>query len=225
MDWATLHKVKPINLDRASLALLVVAVLATGLVLGSVLPSLRGSEVASTPGPTPASAQASPSADALPPSDVSGEDIARLPRFPGSVRSEYTVTADERFRLTAAEYLAVAALDDVRRFYQGVIVEQGWQRADIGYSGGEWTYVLVDGTTEALIELEVSRGLVEIDLQVSEPIAVPTPSTAPAPAPTAVPMPPPPAAPPQQPLPPGDDDDDDVGDDDVGDDEDGGTDD
>jgi hypothetical protein len=140
-----------------------------------------------TPSPTPAVV--------LPASDVAGEDIATLPRFPGSVRSDYEVALDERYRLLVTEYLVDAPIDEVRAFYQGVIASQGWDRADIGFSDGEWSYSLVDGDSLALIEIEEAGGLVEIDLQISEPIAAP----APAPAPTDAP----------EPLPPTFDDDDD----------------
>lgn len=199
-----------VNLSRASLALLVVAVLLGGVVLGSALPAWVDTPAAT---PSPTVAVTAPSPGGLPTADVAGEDLARLPRYPGSVRTAFVVSTDEQFRLTAVEFMADATLDDVRAFYQGVIVEHGWQRADIGFLGEEWTYVLVDGRTEALIEIEVTQGLGEIDLQISEPIETPAPE--PTPAPTTAP-------PPQQPAPPppGDDDDDDGGDDS----DDGGTD-
>ena len=211
-----ISSVSSINLSRASLALLVAAVLLGGFLLGSTLPELADRTRAT---PSPTAVAASPGATARPTADVAGEDLARLPRYPGSVRSEFAITVDERYRLTAVEFLADESLDAVRAFYQGVIAQHGWQRADIGYSAGEWTYVLVDGSTEALIEIEELGGLVEIDLQVSEPIAsqTPTPEPAqPAPTPTIAPVAPPPP-------PPGDDDDDDDADDSVG--EGGGTDD
>lgn len=200
------------RIPRATLALLVVAVLAGGVALGSVVTALASRNL-----PTP-TANASPTAAAsvagLPASDVEGEDLPRLPRYSGSVRTEFEVSRDDRFVLTAVEYFADATLDDVRRFYEGVIEEHGWQRADITYAGGEWTYVLVDGSTEALVEIEVSRGFVEIDLQVSTATSTSTvpPAT---PVPTATPFPQPPAPPP-----PDDDDGDDGGgsDDDDGDD-------
>jgi len=196
----------PGRISRATLALLLTAVLIGGAVLGGVLTSALSRE---QPSPTAAPVPSvEPSGAALPGSDVDGADFERLPRYPDSVRTEFAVSRDDRFRLTAVEYLANAELDDVRRFYQQVIAEQDWQRADITYAAGEWTYLLVDGGTEALIEIEVSRGFVEIDLQVSVPVATPaTPEPTPVPAATPVP---PPATPP---------------DDDDGDDDDGGGDD
>ena len=205
-----------IRLSRVTLALLIIVVMVGGVLLGSAVTAM----VAPTPTPTPTPA-ATPSDAAIPTDDVAGEDLERLPRYPGSVRTEYEVSIDDRYRLTAVEYFADATIDEVRLFYQGVIEEHGWERADIQYSGGEWTYVLVDGSVEALIEIEVTRGNVEIDLQVSAPIASPSPSPSESPSPTPEPTRPPPAAPPPAP-PPGDDDDDD--DDDDGDDSDDGAD-
>lgn len=147
-----------------------------------------------TQSPTP-----SPTASArLPSADVAGEDLATLPRYPGSIRSDYEVAVDEAYRLIVTEYLADAGIDEIRAFYQGVIAAHGWERADIGFSNGEWSYALVDGSLLALIEIEEANGLVEIDLQMSEPLAVSTPTPTEEPAP---PAPPPPS-------PPGDDDDD-----------------
>jgi hypothetical protein len=194
-----------IRLSRVALALLIIVVLIGGVVLGSVVTAVA------TPSPTRTpSMSMAPDASGLPTADVSGDDLERLPRYPGSVRTEYEISVDDRFRLVATEYLADASMDDVRAFYQGVIEDHGWERADINYSGDEWTYVLVDGSTEALIEIEVTRGFVEIDLQISTAIATPTPK--PTPSPTTEPTAPPPAPP--APTPTDDDGDDDDDDDD-----------
>jgi hypothetical protein len=193
------------------MALLGVVVLVSGVALGSVLTTVASRNqpsASATSAPT-----AAPTLAGLPTADVSGEDFDRLLRYPGSVRTEFEVSRDQRFLLIAVEYFADASLEEVRQFYQGSINEHGWQVADITYTAGEWTYLLVDGATEALVEIEVTRGYVEIDLQVSSPTESPTPQ--PTPMPTASPAPP---APP--PPPPGDDDGDD--DDDETDDDDGG---
>jgi hypothetical protein len=203
-----------IRLSRLTLALLIIVVMVGGVLLGSVVTAMV--PPAATPTPTPAPSVA-PSDPAMPAADVAGEDLERLPRYPGSVRTEYEVSIDDRYRLTAVEYFADATIDEVRLFYQGVIEEHGWERADIQYTGGEWTYVLVDGSVEALVEIELTRGHVEIDLQVSEPVATPSPQPSPTPEPTR----PPAATPPPAPQPTDDDDDDD---DDGGSDDDDGAD-
>jgi len=199
-----------IRLSRVTLALLIVVVMIGGVLLGSAVTAIVSATP--TPVPTPApTAAVSPSGAAIPAVDVAGEDLQRLPRYPGAVRTEFEISVDDRYRLTAVEYFADATVDEVRLFYQGVIEEHGWERADIQYAGGEWTYVLVDGSVEALVEIEVTRGLVEIDLQLSAPIASPRESPSPTPEPTR----PPQATPSPAPAPPSDDDDDD--DDDDGD--------
>jgi len=197
-----------IRLSRVTLALLIIVVMVGGVLLGSAVTAMVAPTPTPMPTPTPA---VTPSDSALPVSDVTGDDLERLPRYPGSVRTEYEVSIDDRYRLIAVEYFADATVDEVRLFYQGVIEEHGWERADIQYAGGEWTYVLVDGSVEALVEIEVTRGLVEIDLQLSAPIASPRESPSPTPEPTR----PPQATPSPAPAPPSDDDDDD--DDDDGD--------
>jgi hypothetical protein len=145
--------------------------------------------------PTPVATPSPNPSASLPTRDVKGDDLAALPRFPGSVRSDYEVVIDNAYRLTVTEFLAAADLDQVRAFYQGVIAAHGWERADIEFADGEWTYALVDGDTLALIEIEIANGLVEIDLQISEPIPA-------APAETDAPQ-----APRPPPQPPDDDDD------------------
>ena len=197
----------PIRLSRAALALLIGAGLVGGVLLGSAVTAFVPPEQ-SSPSELPSPPQPTASAAGLPDTDVSGEDFARLPRYPGSVRTEYELTRDDAFRLTAVEYFADDDLDAVRGFYQNVISDHGWQRADITYSGGEWTYLLVDGGTDALVELEVTRGFVEIDIQVSEPMGSSDPEPAPTPRPNQ-----PAATPPPAPAPP---DDDDEGEDDGG---------
>ena len=196
-----MRRMDPIRLSRAAVALLIGGGLVGGVLLGSAVTAFVPPGAPASASPTPP--QPTASAASLPVADVSGEDLARLPRYPGSVRTEFALTRDDVFRLTAVEYFADDALDAVRTFYQTVISEHGWQRADITYSGGEWTYLLVDGRTDALIELEVTRGFVEIDIQVSEPIGSPDPEPAP-----MTPRPNQPAAtPPPAPAPPDDDDD------------------
>ena len=215
----------PASLPRAWLALLLVAVLAGGVAIGSVVTAFVDGGVGSTPTPTPTATPLPTDRSAvLPDADVEGEDLERLPRYPGSVRTEYEVSRDDRYRLTAVEYVADATVEEVRAFYQQVMDEYGWARADVNYAAGEWTYVLVDGRTEALVEIEEWNALIEIDLQVSQPVRTPEPTPSPRPTPTPQPTRPPAPAQPAPP-PPGDDGGDDDGGDDDGDDDDGGDDD
>lgn len=180
------------SLSRTILALLLVSVVIGAVVLGRVVMGV----VTASPAPSASAIPtATPTPAILPAADVDGEDFARLPRYPGSLRTDFRIIVDDGYRLTTTEYLVDADLDAVRTFYRGIIAEHGWDRADIGYENGEWSYVLVDGDVEALIELEDANGLTEIDLQVSEPIASPTPEPTPEPTPapeaTRAPTPPP----------------------------------
>lgn len=186
----------PSTVSRVTMALLLVAVLVGGVILGSAMAAFGPGDATPTPTPTPFPSTVP--TDDLPAADVAGEDLARLTRYPGSVRTEYEISVDDRYRLTAVEYLADARIEDVRSFYQGVVDEQRWEVADINYAAGEWTYVLVEGRTEALVELEEWNGLIEIDLQISEPIPTPSPEPTPSQQPATRP-----------PSPTNDDDDDD----------------
>jgi hypothetical protein len=205
-------------MPRANFAVLVALVFGAGVALSGVAASLRGPDPAPSPTAAPVTVSPAPSAS-LAGRDVPGSDFDRLPRYPGSIRSMHEVIRDRSFRVIALEYQADAAVDDVRAFYQRVIIDHGWERADITFNHGEWSYVLVDGSTEALIEIEEFGGLVEIDLQLSEPIPSPTPPPA-EPAPTPAPI----APPPPPPVPPDDDDGDDGDDGGGGDSDDGGDD-
>lgn len=135
---------------------------------------------------TPSASETGSQEARLPVADVAGEDLDRLPRFPGSVRATYEVSRDAVLRSTASVFLADASVDEVRTFYQAVILEHAWERADIDVDGGEWTYVLISGSAEAMIHLRDVDGLVEIELRLSEPHATPAP---PPPAPIPLPEP------------------------------------
>jgi hypothetical protein len=106
----------------------------------------------------------------LPKADVPGEDFSDLPRYPGSVRTKY-----ERHVSTAGlvlvdtEYVASARLGDVRQFYRGVFRSEGWTVASLDVTEGEWDFLVTKGDREAVIEIETRRGLVETEIEVSEP--------------------------------------------------------
>ena len=170
----------PATVSRGSLALLLMAVLVGGVVLGSAVTAFsRDLRATPTPSPTP---MPTVTTTLLPDSDVEGVELERLPRYPGSVRTEYEISLDDRYRLTAVEYLADATVEQVRAFYQAVIDDHGWDLADVNYAAGEWTYVLVDDRVEALVEIEEWNGLIEIDLQMSEPVLAPSRQPSPSPS-------------------------------------------
>jgi hypothetical protein len=163
-------------LTRIGVALMLAALLLAGVVLGTYITVLRDAAAGQTPPPATPVASRVETPATLPP-EVAGEDIGALPRYPASVRTRYDVSREVGHELVAVEYLASAPIADVRLYYQRVIADHGWERVDINYSDGEWAYLLLRGTEEALIKLEMARGLVEIDLQLSRPVD----ETAPAP--------------------------------------------
>lgn len=163
---------RSLRVSIVGIILLVGVSLLAGVAIGA---ALSGLTAAPTPTPAPTVTDVTPSGG-VPTTDVDGHDLEQLPRYPGSVRSEFSINQDDRWRTTVIEYLVTASLDDVRSFYQGVIVDFGWQRADVAFSGGEWTYVLVAGRTEAVVEIEQLGSLIEVDVLYGEPLAAPTPS-------------------------------------------------
>lgn len=112
-----------------------------------------------------------PDPETMPTRDVTGFDIADLPRYPGAVRVEYRhVTLGELVE-TEVEYVVAAELSDVHDFYRRVFDDEGWIVADLGIYQGEWTFFVVSGEREAIVELEARQSLVEIEIELTEPPA------------------------------------------------------
>jgi hypothetical protein len=106
----------------------------------------------------------------LPKADVPGEDFSDLPRYPGSVRTKYERRVSTAgLILVDTEYVASARLADVREFYRGIFRTEGWTEAGLDVSEGEWDFLATKGDREAVIEIEMRRGLVETEVEVSEP--------------------------------------------------------
>jgi hypothetical protein len=106
----------------------------------------------------------------LPKADVPGEDFSDLPRYPGSVRTKYERHVSKvGLVLVDTEYVASARLRDVREFYRGVFRSEGWTVASLDVSEGEWDFLVTKGAREAVIEIEIREGLVETEIEVSEP--------------------------------------------------------
>ena len=107
----------------------------------------------------------------LPAEDVPGRDMPGLPRYPGSVRVEYERKEQDRLVFTAVRYLAQARLDVIRGFYRGVFRSKNWSVANAEFSGGEWTFLVVEGELEAEVRIEPhSRGVSRIVIESSEPL-------------------------------------------------------
>ncbi len=110
-------------------------------------------------------------ATSLPAEDVPGRDVPGLPRYPGSVRVEYERKEQDLLVFTRVRYLSHAKLDVIRGFYRGVFQTEGWKVANVEFSEGDWTFLVVHGEREADIEIEpYGRDVTKVDLVLSEPL-------------------------------------------------------
>jgi hypothetical protein len=192
--------------SAALAALVAVLAIAGGAAAGVLL-------VDRLPAPVPDASSASPAATDEPvAADVRGSDLADLPRFPGSVRTDYVRQRQGSAQVTAIVYASAdAELDDVRAFYRRIFRERAWELIELDFSSGEWIFLVERKGRVALVEIEDHGRRVIVEIELERPIAARTPPSTPTPrpqAPAPAPPPPPPAPP------PGDDDDDDADDDD-----------
>ncbi len=159
------------NRTRLLALLLAVVMLLLGFAAGTAATTYR---LAGTDAQQPPTSSSQPSAitntPTPPTEDAPGADIPGLPRYPGAIRTEYRHELVDGFYDTEVEYLVTADFDAVHDFYRSIFDEQGWIVADIGIHMGEWTFLVVSGSREALVELEVEYGLVEIEIEVTEPV-------------------------------------------------------
>lgn len=112
-----------------------------------------------------------PDEQTMPTRDVTGFDIEDLPRYPGAVRVEYRHVTIGELVETEVEYVVATELSEVHDFYRRIFDEEGWTVADLGIYQGEWTFFVVSGDREAIVELEARQSLVEIEIELTEPPA------------------------------------------------------
>jgi hypothetical protein len=110
-------------------------------------------------------------ASVVPKLDVPGEDIADLPRYPGSTRVEYRQTTEEYLVSTEVEYVMAAEVGAVHDFYREVFHAEEWTVADLGFYQGEWTFFVIIADREAVVEIEARGPLVEVEIEITEPQA------------------------------------------------------
>ncbi len=109
---------------------------------------------------------------AIPARDARGEPIPRLPRYPGSVRVDYSEHGRDGLAVVRAAYLAEERPDAVRGFYRGVFRSRGWQVANVEYSGGSWHFLVLHGVREAGVEVLPRDGGSEVRVELSRPAGV-----------------------------------------------------
>jgi hypothetical protein len=104
----------------------------------------------------------------LPEFDAPGADILDLPRYPGAARVEHRQTFEKSLIVKEVEYVVPAELELVHDFYRDVFDAREWSVADVWFFQGEWTFFVIDGSREALVEIEARGPLVEVEIELSE---------------------------------------------------------
>ncbi len=99
--------------------------------------------------------------------DARGEPVPGLPRPPGSVRTGYSEREAGGLVLVRAAYLTGERPDAVRAFYRGVFRAEGWQVANVEYSGGGWHFLVLRGDMEAKVKVLPRDGGAEVEIGLS----------------------------------------------------------
>jgi hypothetical protein len=70
----------------------------------------------------------------LPPMDIPGKDLPDFPRFPGSIRFQYTKDSElfsfvesKRLKGEVTKYLSTSDMKTLMEFYSNKVVEKGWK--------------------------------------------------------------------------------------------------
>ena len=112
------------------------------------------------------------SSEAWPDGDVPGTDAADLPRFPGSVRIEFTESLQRSSLVTESEYLIDAPLPDVVEHFEAAFRSDAWTVRSAHIVRGEWIYELVSPAgTDTLVEIEPVDRYVEVEVEQREAMA------------------------------------------------------
>ncbi len=105
----------------------------------------------------------------IPTRDARGEPVPGLPRHPGSVRVGYSEREANGLMLVRASYLTRERADAVLGFYRGVFGAEGWQVANVEYSGDGWHFLVLRGGLEAGVEVLPRDGGSEVKIELSGP--------------------------------------------------------
>ena len=85
------------------------------------------------------------------------------------MRAGYSERETSWLVLVRASYLTREGVDAVREFYRGVFGAQGWQVANVEYSGDGWHYLILRGDLEVDVEVLPRRGGSEVKVDLSGP--------------------------------------------------------
>jgi hypothetical protein len=105
-----------------------------------------------------------------PPSEIPGQEVAGLPRYEGSSRSEYRRVPFGNLIVTEAEYVIEAPLTRVRDHYEDAFHREGWTVVGSELVHGEWNFAIARGERAATVEIQRVDGVTEVELEVSEPL-------------------------------------------------------
>lgn len=165
------HEEKAQGMKLTTIAAIVftgLLLLAAGIVIGRLSVNIQPRSSASVVIP---SLDAVPTADlSVPALDVPGEEIPGLPRFTGMRRVEYRQVVMGDLLETEAEYVMEGPLEPIHDFYRQVFEDEGWSVADLQIFQGEWTFFVIQDDREALVELESRGPLVEVEIELNEPL-------------------------------------------------------
>ena len=109
--------------------------------------------------------------DAVPSKDLPGEDVPGMRRYPGAVRVKYESHLLGDVQVTEAGYLAEGRVIEAGRFYTQRLSESGWSFKGDDFDEGELALRARRGEEEVLVELEQRGELVEIEMELSEPLS------------------------------------------------------
>lgn len=144
-------------------------ILAAGFLIGRLSVPARPNR--SAPPAQTAGITAVPTADyTIPELDVPGDTIPGLPPFPGMRRVEYRQVIIGDLLETEVEYVMEGSLEPVHDYYRQVFDSEGWRVADLHIFQGEWTFYVIQGEREALVELESRGPLIEVEIELTEPL-------------------------------------------------------
>ena len=105
----------------------------------------------------------------IPARDARGEPVPGLPRPPGSVRVGYSEAQADGLVTVRAAYLTGARADAVLGFYRGAFDEEGWQVANVEYSGDGWHFLVLRRGREAEVDVLARDGGFEVKIALSGP--------------------------------------------------------
>lgn len=103
-------------------------------------------------------------------SDVPGGDVAGLPRYQDSTRTEYRVAVWKDLAITEVEYRVADQVSLVRAHYHRALREGGWTIESREQVRGEWVYELSSGDRTVELEIERIEGMTEIEIEATAPL-------------------------------------------------------